>query len=396
MLDVSGPLDDRLAEFVIDAVDAASDAGTVELLILQIDSPGAVASEDAMRRLASVVADPPLPLVAWVGPAPGVVQGGVAQIFSLAPLRAAAPGVGIGLWEPTLAGSTPGFLIAEPPSPEYIGDVVEVSAGKPVAGLVDMVSDETASVRQLAQLLDGTEVGGVQVETVTPFVSDDGTEGVTLLTTVIRQPGLWDRFLRLASTPEATFFFIVVGLTIAAFEFYAIGPGIAAAVAAVSLLIGGYGLATLPFRWWALLLTVAAVLVMAISYQLGGVLLFTWLGLVALTVAGFMLGDMAPQITPGIPSVLLTVAGAAFFFLLAMPTVARSRFSTLTIGREALIGRKGIAVSDLAPDGEVEVEGARWRATSHREAGIKAGDQVVVVGVDGWYLEVDPVSATDG
>ncbi len=396
VLDVSGPLDDRLAEFVIDSVEAAADAGTVELLILQIDSPGAVASETVMRRLAGVVAEPPLPLVAWVGPAPGVVQGGVAQLFSLAPLRVAAPGTGIGLWEPTIAGSSPGFLIAEPPAPEYIAGVVEVSADAPVPGLIDMVSDETASVRQLAQLLDGMEVGGQEIGTVTPFVAEDGTEGVTLLTTVIRQPGLWDRFLRLASTPEATFFFIVVGLTIAAFEFYAIGPGIAAGVAAVSLLIGGYGLATLPFRWWALLLTVAAVLLMAVSYQLGGVLLFTWLGLAALTLAGFMLGDMSPQITPGAPSVLLTVAGGAFFFLLAMPTVARSRFSTLTIGREALIGRKGIAVSDLAPDGEVEVEGARWRATSHREAGIKAGDPVVVVGVDGWYLEVDSASPADG
>jgi membrane protein implicated in regulation of membrane protease activity len=51
-----------------------------------------------------------------------------------------------------------------------------------------------------------------------------------------------------------------------------------------------------------------------------------------------------------------------------------------------------MATSDLLPDGEVEVEGARWKATSHREAGIKAGDPVMVDGVDGWFLDVSPVA----
>ena len=86
---------------------------------------------------------------------------------------------------------------------------------------------------------------------------------------------------------------------------------------------------------------------------------------------------------------LLTIGSAAFFFLLAMPTVARSRFSTQTIGREGLIGRAGQAVTALTPDGEVDIDGAVWRATSHREAGIAPGDPIEVIGVEGWFLEVD-------
>lgn len=391
VLELSGPLDDRVAHFVMDSIATAAAGGNVELVVLEIASPGAVASEDTLIELAAIVADPPLPLVAWAGPAPARVQGGVAQIFSLAPLRLAAPGTSFGLWEPTIAGSGSDLVIAEVPDPEYLDRTIEATAGQPVDGLIDIVSNETASFRQVAQLLDGQVVDGVELSTVEPFKAADGTEGVTLLDTIIRQPGLWDRFLRLAATPEATFFFLAAGLTIAAFEFYAIGPGIAAGVASVSLLIGGYGLAVLPFRWWALTLVLASVLLMSVSYQLGGVILLTWVGLIGLAIGGFALGDTGPQITPGAPGVLLTVGGVAFFFLLAMPTVARSRFSTQTIGREALIGRRGIAVSALTPDGEVEVEGARWRATSHREAGISQGDPVDVVGIDGWYLEVEPL-----
>lgn len=393
VIDLSGPFDDRLVGFAERSIEAAGETGDVELVILQIDSPGAVASEESLRRLAAIVQNPPVPLVAWVGPAPAEVHGGVAQIYALAPLRAAAPGSTIGLWEPTVAGSEPGFLISEPPSSDFFDDVIEIDA--PIEGLIDQADANTASVRQLAQSIDGTEVNGKVVSTMREFTAADGSEGVTVLTTVIRQPGLWDRFLRLASTPEAAFFFLVAGLTIAAFEFYAIGPGIAAGVAAVCLFISGYGLAVLPVRWWAVALAVAAVLLMAGSYQLGGVVVLTGIGLLALVGAGFWFTDTAPQITPGVPGVLLTVGSAAFFFLLAMPTVARSRFSTQTIGRETLIGRHGLAATDLSPDGEVEVEGARWKATSHREAGIKAGDAVVVDGVEGWYLEVSPPVGLD-
>jgi membrane protein implicated in regulation of membrane protease activity len=76
-----------------------------------------------------------------------------------------------------------------------------------------------------------------------------------------------------------------------------------------------------------------------------------------------------------------------------MPTVQRARFSTQTIGREGLIGERGVALADFEPDGLVEVKGARWRATAHREAGLRVGSDVVVSGVDGMFLEVEPAHA---
>jgi membrane-bound ClpP family serine protease len=136
-------------------------------------------------------------------------------------------------------------------------------------------------------------------------------------------------------------------------------------------------------------LTVLAVGLLSTSYQRGGVSVLTGIGLGGLAVAGLAFTDAAPQITPSLLGVAGTVAAAGFFFLLAMPTVARARFSTQTIGRDHLLGVEGRAVVDLTPDGIVEVAGARWRASSHREAGIRGGDPVVVVGVDGEYLEVD-------
>ncbi|HEY5686347.1 MAG TPA: NfeD family protein [Acidimicrobiia bacterium] len=391
VIDLSGALDGRIIDFAIEAIEAAADAG-VEVVILQVDSPGVIGGEDRLRMLIDLVASPPVPVVAWVGPSPARAHGGAGQIVLAADRAFAAPQSEIGFLLPTIAGASAGGAspLVDVPDVRLLDESLPVEE---VPGIE--VSPQTAAPRQVAQELDGrmaARAGGeVRLTTVRPFVAPDGSEGVSVLPTTIREPNLWDQFLRLAASPEAAFFFLVAGLTVAAFEFYAIGPGLAAGVAGVSLFLAAYGIATLPVRWWAVALSVFAVWVCAVGYQRGGIGALSVLGLALLPVAGFLFTDAAPQIRPGAAGVIVTVAAAAFFFLVAMPTVARSRFSTQTIGREGLIGEKGVAVTALVPDGEVEVNGAHWRATSHREAGIGPGDAIEVVAVEGWYLEVEPV-----
>jgi membrane-bound serine protease (ClpP class) len=130
------------------------------------------------------------------------------------------------------------------------------------------------------------------------------------------------------------------------------------------------------------------------AYQKGGVLVLTLLGAVMLQVAGSFYVDGSGQIDPRWYLVLPSVLAVLFFFLLAMPTVQRARFSTRTIGREGLIGETGVALDGFDPDGMVEVNGARWRATAHREAGLVAGTAIKVAGVDGMFLEVEPDERT--
>ena len=126
-----------------------------------------------------------------------------------------------------------------------------------------------------------------------------------------------------------------------------------------------------------------------IDYQRGRFRALSALGAISLLIGGLILTDGSPQIQPNMWGVIFAVAGVWLFYQFAMPTVARARFSTPTIGREHMIGRSGVARSAFSPDGEVEVDGARWSATAHREAGIAEGDEVVVAGIDGLFLEVE-------
>ena len=380
VIEVAGILDDAALRYLAEAIEEAAVLGR-ELAIVQINSRAVVGDLDELLKTADLIADPPLPLVVWLGPAPAWVGGGAAQLFSLAPLVAAAPGTEIENWSPAVVGS--GDDLVDPPAGFSSSLVVE----GPVEGLIDLV---VPSIRQLLQETDGVEVvvrGEARVlETLEPIEG-----GVTNIPVSFRQPGLWSRFLRLAITPEAAFFFLVAGLTMVAFEFYAVGPGVAAGVAAVSLLLAGHGISILPVRGWALALTVTGLALLISGHQQGGVLGLTVLGTAALTAGGLGFTSGAPQVQISWVGVLASILAVLFFFLLAMPTVGRARFSTPTMGRDYLIGRRGNARVDLTPDGVVEVDGAQWPATTHREAAVHAGAPVTVTGVVGWQLEVEPV-----
>jgi membrane protein implicated in regulation of membrane protease activity len=58
------------------------------------------------------------------------------------------------------------------------------------------------------------------------------------------------------------------------------------------------------------------------------------------------------------------------------------------VGVDALVGRTGVAVSELWPEGQVKIGGEIWKARC--AGGCDAGTKVVVRAVKGLTLEVDP------
>jgi membrane-bound serine protease (ClpP class) len=385
---VSGSLDQSLIRFVEDSIQEAAANGS-QAAIIQLDSEGALVAE--IEDLIRLFQQPPLPLVVWVGDAPAVAYGGAAQLLIAARLKTAAPGAEIGYLSPTVAGSRDGVEIVAGTSLVAMLDE-KVTVEGPISEVVDA---SLPSIGQVVVWLNGREVQSTQgTATLLTAREETGEDGAIRMvpTSQVRfhEPGVFTRTLRLSIRPEAAFFFLVMGLTVAAFEFYAIGPGLAAATGVISLLIAGYGLAVLPVRWWALVLIGLGLLVYTAEFQRRSFGILSMLATGGLVAGGLFMTDAAPQITPSPWGVVLTVLAAIFFYLIAMPVVARSRFSTGTIGREQLIGRRGVAVTALGPEGTVEVDGARWSARAHREAGLNPGDAVVVTAIRGLVLEVDP------
>ena len=69
----------------------------------------------------------------------------------------------------------------------------------------------------------------------------------------------------------------------------------------------------------------------------------------------------------------------------------KAQFKRVKTGREALIGAKGTAITDLNPKGTARVNSEFWEAAT-QDIAIKAGQQVEVVGMDGMTLVVKPAN----
>lgn len=60
-----------------------------------------------------------------------------------------------------------------------------------------------------------------------------------------------------------------------------------------------------------------------------------------------------------------------------------------TVGVDSLVGKSGVAVGELWPEGQVKVNGEIWKARC--DGGCDPGTRVVVRAVKGLMLEVEPV-----
>ncbi|HXG77232.1 MAG TPA: NfeD family protein [Gaiellaceae bacterium] len=65
-----------------------------------------------------------------------------------------------------------------------------------------------------------------------------------------------------------------------------------------------------------------------------------------------------------------------------------SKRRRVLVGAETLVGKRGVALGDLWPEGQVKVGGEIWRARC--AGGCDGGTAVVVRAVDGLTLVVEP------
>ena len=101
---------------------------------------------------------------------------------------------------------------------------------------------------------------------------------------------------------------------------------------------------------------------------------------------GIAIFGLAVQFEAVLAVILLIIAGIAVWLFYA---AIKARYRKVETGKEALIGARGIATTDIKPKGEVRVLGEFWQAIT-KEAEIRKCQEVVVVDMDGMFLIVKP------
>jgi membrane-bound serine protease (ClpP class) len=144
----------------------------------------------------------------------------------------------------------------------------------------------------------------------------------------------------------------------------------------------------IPVNWAGVLLILLAVALFAAEAKVHSYGMFTAGGLAAMMLGAFMLVDspfeeMRVPLRTLVPAALLMGLGT---FALVRLVIQAQRRPPLT-GDAALLGQRGIADTDLVPEGWIRVVGERWRALAEAPP-VPSGEKVTVTGVDGLTLKV--------
>ncbi len=390
VIQISGLLDDVLADFITDAIDGAEGRGDLAL-VLQVNSRDAVIEDDALRVLAARITGSSVPVVSWIGPSGSVAAGKVAQLVGITEKVGVSPGSKLGdlgdiVLTPTLwSDDNTARMTSQTLNWVQVLDSGVVPCEQiAVDELGRSVSEEDQLVRCASPLVgdflvDLDEFG---------FQSRQVTEGDQIRLAPVtgsrfQSIGLMSQLMHTVASPPVAYLLLTIGISLLLFELYSVGAGIAGWLGGVLVGLGGYGVAALPFHAWALVLLVLAFVLYAADVQTGVPSLMTLVATVALTVGTFGLWD---GVSMSWVPMLVGIVGVFLMMWLAMPLMIRGRYGTPRIDRDTFVGEPATWNGDAT----IEMRGATWQASTGQS--LDDGAAVTITAIDNLVFTVEPAS----
>lgn len=397
VVDLQGVIDPTTAGYLSTRIQDAV-GSSAEVVIVQLDTPGglSVSMEDMVRQIVRS----PVPVVVWVGPAGArAASAGVFLVYA-SHVAAMAPATHLGAAHPVDLGGDLSEVQEQKAvsdaverlqaladlrgrDPGFAEDAVRESASLTAAeaeerGVVEVLA---ASVPELLSQLDGRTVETEQG----PVVLATGGADVTVR---FHEPGILTRILHAITDPTVAYLLLVLGFWAIVFELSQPGLGIAGMAGAVALILAFYALAVLPVNVAGLLLLLLGLVLFTVDVFTAGLGVFTVGGALSLAVGSLLVfAGVDPQIRLSPWLIGGVVIASVLFFGFAMTVAMRARRRPSMMGGEGLVGLLGEARAELAPEGQVWVKGALWRARA-LNGHIPKGRPVRVRRVDGLLLIV--------
>ena len=396
LLVADGPVSQTMAEYLSRGINTAEERGA-ELIILQLNTPGGAIN--VMNRMIQDIRASSVPVVVYVAPR-GAMAGSAGTMVTLAGHAAAmAPETAIGAASPvgsegedlgeTLAAKEKNILkatvrsLTEGRRPEAVAlaeatieNAKAVSANEALeAGLVDFVA---LDVDHLLRQLDGYTVT-VLNKPVTLETTDAEVDQLAL--TFIEQ------LLTVLANPNIVFLLITIGVQSILIEISSPGGWVAGFIGVVCLALATYGLGILPVNWFGIVFLVTAFVLFLVDIKAPTHGALTAAGTASLIVGGLVLFN-----SPGTPSfqrvspwvvVIISILTALFFGAIVTFAIRAQRTPVRT-GQEGMVGKTGVARSDIAPHGTVQVGGELWSASlTEGEESLPTGSRIEVIKVEG-------------
>ncbi|MDP3015221.1 MAG: NfeD family protein [bacterium] len=199
-----------------------------------------------------------------------------------------------------------------------------------------------------------------------------------------------EKIFSFLSIPRVVSLFLTIGVLGLIFTFKTGEPNIGI-VAALVFLIGLWGTGAISISIMGAALLIFGIILLVVEFFTPEFGIFGIIGSLAL-VAGILLFAEEPFRQPiFLSAITYFVIGIGIGFVVLFSVAARLTAKILKakpqVGLEALIGKEGLVIDNLAPYGRITVDGQSWRAKcekfQEKEDVIEAGSSVKIVGFSG-------------
>lgn len=400
MLAARGAVDPVMARYIEREIGRA-EADGAEVVIVELDTAGGL--DSSMREIAQALLDADVPVAVHVAPAGARAASAGMFVTLAASVAAMAPGTAIGAAHPVMVGrrdvdSTMEAKVVNDTAalaraiaalrhrnsdwPERaVRESVSLTSDEALReGMIDIVATDRGD---LLRQLDGRRV---------TTASGDRTVHTSEIRIAERPMPITERLVQIVSDPNIAYLLFLLGLLGVAAELYHPGTFVPGTIGAIALVLALVAFGNLPISWAGILLILIGVGLFVGELHTGTGALAA-VALVALVVGSLLLYSPPEGASPGpavrvSPSIVVLMSAVVTgFFLVVVRATLRTRRLAVRTGIPVLVGRVGIATSELTPEGTVRVDGEVWSAESEGEV-IHAGESVTVLGASGVTLRV--------
>jgi len=410
VLNINGAIGPASAEYVHDGLLQARRRGAL-VVVLELDTPGGLSS--SMREIIHDILDAPVPVIVYVAPSGARAASAGTYILYASHLAAMAPSTHLGAATPVqLGGGLFGGGDKEqkkdaktPSTPEEAKAVNDAVAY--IRSLAQLRGRNTEwaekAVREAATLTDSEAKEQHVIEIIADSMTDLlaqadgrtvklGTQNMTLhtrgLNLVTIAPDWRNQILATITDPNIAYLLLLAGIYGILFEFFSPGMVLPGVIGGISILIAAYALNLLPINYAGvglLLLGVAMMVGEAFApsgaLAVGGIVAFAFGSL-------FLFSGEVPGFQLSWSVVAAATLASAGLLIVIFAAVWRSHRRVVTTGDPALVGSAGQVLRWADHEGEVQVRGERWHATS--AAPLSAGQRVRVLGRRDLTLLIEP------
>jgi membrane-bound serine protease (ClpP class) len=413
----------RTTEELVTRSIAEAEAGNARLIVYELNTPGG--ELDSVTNIMNDFNSSPIPIVVWVTPAGASAWSGGTYLLMASGIAAMASGTTIGSAQPVSAtgeilneskyiNALSGLMADnarlhnrnETAAQEFVTENLNLGPEEALRfHVIEFIADSLQSL--LSQMdpyslvLSTTPNGSslwslMRTNTLAnvPQTQAFDFAGISQSTEFTYDPGISLELLTFLSNPIIAIVLFLVGIYAIIIGFKSPGFGLE--------IVGGLMFFLSLVGFGIIGISTAAILLFIIGILLTLIEIKTHIGVFALGGIGFIIvGSFFAFPLPGwellsaqsvessretLVSVSLLMS-AIFGFVVYK--VAQARRMKIKTGPEQLIGSIGTAISQLAPRGEVKVEGQIWKAEATGET-INRGKSVEVIGRQGLILRVKP------